>query len=88
LYDFGDIPATGIAQWNGDLYTATDFGVLRLPAGGSHWQDAASGMPTVAVYGLTVDRASHTLYAATHARGAYALGFELSRPIGTLASAS
>jgi hypothetical protein len=25
--------------------------------------------------GLTVDRASHTLYASTHGRGAYALGF-------------
>jgi hypothetical protein len=73
-YDFGDMPATGIAQDGGDLYAATDWGVLRLPAGGSHWQDAAANMPKVAVYGLTIDRATHTLYAATHGRGAYKVG--------------
>jgi hypothetical protein len=72
--DFGDMPATGIAQYNGDLYAATDFGVLRLPPRATHWEDAASGMATVAVYGLTLDRATHTLYAATHGRGAYELG--------------
>lgn len=74
--DLSDMPVTGIAQWNGDLYAATDFGVLRLPSGSSHWENAASGMPKVAVYGLTVDRASHTLYAATHGRGAYSLGLD------------
>ena len=74
--DFGDMPATGIAQFGGDLYAATDFGVLRLPSGSSHWEDAASGMPKVAVYGLTLDRATHTLYAATHGRGAYELGLD------------
>jgi hypothetical protein len=73
-YDFGDMPATGIAQDGGDLYAATDWGVLRLPAGASHWQDAAANMPKVAVYGLTIDRATHTLYAATHGRGAYKVG--------------
>ena len=41
-YDFGDMPATGIAlDSNGDAYAATDFGVLRLPAGASHWENAA-----------------------------------------------
>ena len=70
------MPVTGIAQWNGDVYAATDFGVLRLPSGSTHWEDAAADMPKVAVYGLTVDRASHTLYAATHGRGAYSLGLD------------
>jgi hypothetical protein len=74
--DLGDMPVTGIAYWNGDLYAATDFGVLRKPSGSSHWEDAAGGMPKVAVYGLTIDRASHTLYAATHGRGAYSLGLD------------
>jgi hypothetical protein len=73
-YDLGDMPATGIAQYQGSLYAATDFGVLRLAPGGAHWSDAASGMPSVAVYGLTLDRSTHTLYAATHGRGAYELG--------------
>jgi glucose/arabinose dehydrogenase len=68
------MPVTGIAQYNGDVYAATDFGVLRLPSGSTQWEDAASGMPPVAVYGLTLDRATHTLYAATHGRGAYKLG--------------
>ena len=73
-YDLGDMPVTGIAQYGGDLYAATDWGVLRLAQGATHWTDAAAGMPKVAVYGLTVDRATHTLYAATHGRGAYSLG--------------
>jgi hypothetical protein len=72
--DLGDIPATGIAQYDGTVYAATDWGVLSLAPGSSHWSDAAAGMPKVAVYGLTVDRATHTLYAATHGRGAYELG--------------
>jgi hypothetical protein len=35
-YDIGDQPVTGLARNddNGDLYAATDFGVLRLPAHG------------------------------------------------------
>jgi hypothetical protein len=73
-YDLGDMPVTGIAQYQGDAYAATDFGVLRLANGATHWTDAAAGMPKVAVYGLTLDRATHTLYAATHGRGAYSLG--------------
>jgi hypothetical protein len=68
------MPVTGIAQYQGALYAATDFGVLRLGAGSTHWGAAASGMPSVAVYGLTLDRSTHTLYAATHGRGAYELG--------------
>ncbi|MEA2495800.1 MAG: hypothetical protein QOJ29_3711, partial [Thermoleophilaceae bacterium] len=72
--DFGDMPATGIAQYQGSVYAATDWGVLRLAPGATQWTAAASGLPKVAVYGLTLDRARHTLYAATHGRGAYKLG--------------
>ena len=47
--------------------------VLRLPAGGNSWQTAAPGLPTVAVYGLTVSPAARTIFAATHGRGVWRL---------------
>ena len=76
-YDIGDQPVTGIARdaATGDLYAATDFGVLRLPAGATQWQQAGSGLPRVAVYGITLadTNGARVLYAATHGRGAYAL---------------
>ena len=57
------------------MYAATDFGVLRLPVGATAWEQAGSGLPTVAVYGSTLAQSGNTpvLYAATHGRGAYAL---------------
>ena len=74
-YDIGDQPVTGIARDadTGDLFAATDFGVLRLPAGGTAWVRAGTGLPNVAVYGLTLAQEAHVLYAATHGRGAYSL---------------
>jgi hypothetical protein len=73
-YDLGDQPITDVAlDTNGDLYASTDFGVLRLPTGSTSWVQAGRGLPNVAVYGLTLAQSSHTLYAATHGRGAYAL---------------
>ena len=74
-YDIGDQPVTGLARNddNGDLYAATDFGVLRLAAGGTQWVQAGTGLPTVAVYGLTLAQDANVLYAATHGRGAYAV---------------
>jgi hypothetical protein len=74
-YDLGDQPVTGIAEFGptGDLYAATDFGVLRLPNGASHWENAGTKLPSVAVYGLTLSQSGRVLYAATHGRGAWAL---------------
>jgi hypothetical protein len=76
-YDIGDQPITGIARdpVSGDVYASTDFGVLRLPAGATAWVQAGSGLPRVAVYGITLAQSGGTrvLYAATHGRGAYAL---------------
>ena len=78
-YDIGDQPVTGIALLSatGDVYAATDFGVLRLPAGASHWETAGSGLPPAAVW-LTLSQSANTLYAATYGRGAWAL--TLPRP--------
>jgi len=74
-YDIGDQPVTGIARdrATGDLYAATDFGVLRLPSGSHSWVRAGTGLPNVAVFGLTLSQSGHVLYAATHGRGAYVL---------------
>ena len=79
-YDLGDQPVTGIAEFGptGDVYAATDFGVLRLPSGASHWEVAGTDLPSVAVYGLTLSQSGHVLYAATHGRGAYVLSLPTS----------
>jgi hypothetical protein len=74
-YDIGDQPVTGLVVdgSSGDLYAATDFGVLRLPAGSTQWLRAGTALPNVAVYGLTISQSAHVVYAATHGRGAYVL---------------
>jgi hypothetical protein len=84
-YNLGDQPVTGIAEneATGDLYAATDFGVLRLPHGATSWTDAGGGLPHVAVYGLSLSQSGHVLYAATHGRGAYRLKLP-ARPTGAL----
>jgi hypothetical protein len=72
-YDLGDQPITDV-QYDPatkDLYAATDFGVLRLPAGATAWERAGDGLPPVAVYGLTLASGARTMIAATHGRGAY-----------------
>ena len=74
-YNLEDEPITDIVHdpTTGDLYASTDFGVTRLPAGATAWTEAASGLPFVAVYGLTLSPDSKSLYAATHGRGLWAL---------------
>jgi hypothetical protein len=73
----GDQPVNGVAydSVKGDLYAATDFGVMKLaganPANG--WTLAAQGLPVVTVAGLTVNPGARQLLAATHGRGAYQL---------------
>jgi hypothetical protein len=74
--NLGDEPITDIAldSQTGNLFISTDFGVNILTSGGSTWTSAASGLPPVAVYGLTIDSNARVLYAATHGRGAWRLG--------------
>jgi hypothetical protein len=71
--NIGDQPVTGIARDNVHhaTYVATDFGVLRRADGSSQWTEAGSGLPRVAVYGLTLSARGNVLYAATHGRGAW-----------------
>jgi hypothetical protein len=86
-HNLGDQPVTGVAfvppggsaakgyggTVGGDVYVATDFGVSKLSNGSRKWVDAAPGLPSVAVYGLTYSPEANRLYAATHGRGGYAL---------------
>jgi hypothetical protein len=71
----GDQPLTDVAvDWKtGNIYVSTDFGVYVRPAHKTTWQPAASGLPPVAVYGLTINVGSRVLYAATHGRGIWKL---------------
>jgi hypothetical protein len=74
----GDLPITGIAfdSHANEIFLATDYGVLYTVGGGSpHWLPVGTGLPTVAVYGLTLAHTStgSVLYAATHGRGIYSL---------------
>jgi hypothetical protein len=74
-YDLGDQPILDVAldAPTGDVYAATDFGVLRLPAGALAWEKVNSNLPPVAVYGLSLSPDGRVLYAATHGRGVYRL---------------
>jgi hypothetical protein len=73
--DIGDQPVNAIVAdtANGDLYAATDFGVLKLANATTSWAPAATGLPTVTVAGLTLNAGARQLLAATHGRGAYQL---------------
>jgi hypothetical protein len=70
----GDLPVTALVRsTRGDLFAATDFGVLRLAKGTSTWTVAGTGLPAVEVAGLTLVNGSHVLYAATHGRSVWSL---------------
>jgi hypothetical protein len=77
-YDFGDQPVTDLVRddVNGDLYAATDFGVLRLAGGTSTWTKSAPGMPNVEVTGLTIVPGARILYAASHGLSAWRLNLK------------
>ena len=67
-YDLADLPITDLVRDDptGDLYAASDFGVLRLAAGATSWTVAGDGLPIVETAGLTISTSSRRLYAATH----------------------
>jgi hypothetical protein len=74
--DIGDQPVNDVVLdvATGDVYASTDFTVLRLANGSHTWTPASTGLPQVAVSGLTLATGSQGvrwLYAATHGRGAY-----------------
>ena len=74
-HHFGDQPVTDLVRdvKRGDLYAATDFGVLMKPLGVRTWVSAGTGMPNVEVTGLTVVPGKRIIYAASHGLGAWKL---------------
>ncbi len=74
-YDLGDVPLTSVAldSATGDVYAATDYGVILLASGSTSWTMAAPGMPNVEVPNLTIVPGARKLYAATHGLGAWLL---------------
>jgi hypothetical protein len=74
-YNLPDFPITALARDDvrGDLYAASDFGVMMLPSGTTSWVVAGGGLPMVEVAGLTIVPDARILYAATHGRSAWAL---------------
>ena len=55
----------------GTLYIGTDIGVFATFDGGVSWSPFGTGLPRVAVTGLTLHRASRTLRAGTYGRSAW-----------------
>jgi len=74
-YNLDDLPITDLVRDDntGDLYAASDFGVMRLANGSTTWTEAATGLPKVEVSSLTILPNSRLLYAATHGRSAWSL---------------
>ena len=77
-HNLADLPITDLVRDDetGDLYAATDFGVLRLASGSTTWRLAARGMPNVEVAGLTILSAKREVYAASHGLSAWLLDLE------------
>ena len=74
-YNLGDIPVNHLARddISGDLFAATDFGVLVLPAGAFSWEIAGNGLPTVLTPHMEIHPQKRILFAATHGMGAWYL---------------
>jgi len=74
-YNLPDFPITDLVRDDvtGDLYAASDFGVMRLPNNATVWVVAGTGLPMVEVSGLTIVPGSRILYAGTHGRSAWSL---------------
>ncbi len=74
-FNLPDLPITSIVRDDvtGDLYSASDFGVMRLRSGATVWTVAGSGLPMVEVPNLTIIPSARLLYAPTHGRSGWVL---------------
>jgi hypothetical protein len=74
-FNLPDFPITALVRddLTGDLYAASDFGVMKLPNGTTSWVVAGSGLPMVEVPSLTIVSSARVLNAGTHGRSAWQL---------------
>ena len=74
-YNLGDMPVNHLVRddLTGDLYAATDFGVLVLPEGAFAWEIAGSGLPAVLTPHMEIHPGKRMLFAATHGMGGWYL---------------
>jgi hypothetical protein len=74
-YNLPDFPITALVRDDktGDLYAASDFGVMKLPFGTTVWVVAGSGLPMVECPGLTIDSNARVMYVATHGRSGWTM---------------
>lgn len=72
-YNLGDLPVNHIVRDDptGDLYIATDFGVLMLGSGANEWQLAGQGFPAALTPHLEIHPGQRKLFAATHGLGGW-----------------
>ncbi len=71
-----DVPVNAIAYdpvAPDTLWAGTDIGVYLSADGGASWNPYANGLPNVAVFDLVANRATGTILACTHGRGAFRL---------------
>lgn len=52
-----------------NLFAGTDIGVYNSTDGGTSWNVYGTGLPVVAVFGMAIQKVTHTLRVATHGRG-------------------
>jgi photosystem II stability/assembly factor-like uncharacterized protein len=68
------VSAIEVNPWDPDMiFAGTDLGVYVTTNGGSTWNIVSQGMPKVVVADLELQRATGTLYAATHGRSVFSL---------------
>jgi hypothetical protein len=79
-----DSPANGIAvDWRpgkGQIYVATDIGVVESPDDGTTWLDATPGMPTAVAQNVAVDTSMDRIVVFTHGRGVWAAALGTNPP--------
>jgi hypothetical protein len=77
-HDFGDLPVNDLVRDDptGDLYAATDFGVLLLADGTTTWTSSGTGLPKVEVTSMEIVPSKRILYGATHGLSTWQLGLD------------
>lgn len=58
---------------SGLIFCGTEFGVFFSPDGGSNWKQLKSGLPTIAVRDIAIQRRENDLVLGTFGRGFYVL---------------